>query len=57
MTYACPACQHSEIRYEKEPIVVIKSDVILSYYVSACENCNNVYCYKIEEKINEEVVE
>lgn len=51
MTFECPVCKHGEVQYEDINPVRIFNNVgsVVLYYVSVCENCNNVYCYKIEE--------
>lgn len=49
MKYGCPICKHDEVRYEDgNPVTITTKIDIREYYVSICENCNNIYCYKVE---------
>ena len=57
MTYECPVCKHSEVKYDdKEPVKVVSADgESWLYYLSICDNCENVYCYKDEIMKKEEI--
>lgn len=52
--YLCPVCKHNEVEYEdKVPkvVVIMESDDAIENkkkYVSICNNCQNVYCYKAD---------
>ena len=58
MTYECPVCKHSDVLYQdKDPVKVVGlGGMSFLYYVSICDNCSNVYCYKIESETEKEEI-
>ncbi len=49
MIYDCPVCKQSAVKYEDgSPRPITIEDKYYYHYVSICDNCNNVFCYKIE---------
>ena len=45
MNYDCPVCKQNVIKFEDDSPIKDKG---FCRFVSICDNCNNVYCYKIE---------
>ena len=41
--FSCPVCKHTGVLYERDPEIISGK----RFYLSVCENCNCVYCYKI----------